>query len=132
MDKIVSLQKRIENKKQKDQLRQYRRKIQSIQKVTQCSSCHFRCAMCGLYLKPTDSTHHTHSSLPRNTFCENCKGEFEEFIAISKGEKQSELFWQNEEWMNMWSTWVNHRKAINRFIDSSEFKLLLEELGTQS
>lgn len=132
MDKIVSLQKRIENKKQKDQLRQYRRKVQSIQKVAQCSSCHLRCAMCGLYLKPTDSNHHTHSSLPRNTFCENCKEEFEAFIAISKGEKQPEFFWQNKEWMNMWSTWVIHRKAINRFTDTPEFKLILEEIGAQS
>jgi len=87
--------------------------------------------MCGLYLKPGDSTNHSHSTQSEYTFCENCKGEFEEFLAISRGEKQPHLFWHNEEWMNMWSTWLNHRKAINRFIDSPEFKLLLEEIGTQ-
>ena len=132
MEKIVSLQKRIENKKQEDLRKQYRGKIQAIQKVAQCSSCHLRCSMCGLYLKPVDSTDHSHTTHSEYTFCENCKEDFEEFSAITRGEKQPQLFWHNEEWMNMWSTWLNYRKAIKRFIDSPEFKLLVEDLDAQS
>lgn len=122
MDKIVNIRDRIESQRQKKQIEQNRQKIDAIQKVIQCSLCHFRCAMCGLHIKATDFPPH---SSPGYAFCEQCRGEYEAFLAISKGE-HSDVFWHNKEWVNMWSAWIKYRQAMTSFINSPEFKLLCE------
>jgi len=131
MEKIVNIQGRIESKKQKEQLRLKRGKIEAIQKVIQCSSCQLRCAMCGLHIKVTES-HHDSDSPFEHSFCDSCRGEFEDFLSVSKGEKHSDVFWHNDAWVHMWKAWVNYRKAITGFINSPEFKLLVEELNKQA
>jgi len=122
MDKIVSIRDRIESKKQKNQIAQNRQKIEAIQKVIQCSFCHFRCAMCGHHIKVTDSLP---DSSPGYAFCEQCRGEYEDFLSISRGE-HSDVFWHNKEWVNMWSSWIKYRQGMTGFINSREFKLLYE------
>ena len=126
MDKVVNLHERIESKKQEKQLEQNRGKIDTIRRVVQCSSCHFRCAMCGRNIEEPDQSYSSASaSGPANAFCESCRGEFEDFMSISDGQ-HSEVFWHNEEWLNMWSAWLNYRQAMAHFVKSSEFQLLLK------
>ncbi|MFH1351575.1 MAG: hypothetical protein ABII26_11680 [Pseudomonadota bacterium] len=124
MDKIVNIQERLERNKHKRLLERDRGKIEAIQKVIQCSSCHFRCAMCGLYIKESESSSHT-NHIQGYAFCESCGGEFEDFLTVSRGE-HPDLLWHNKEWVKMWSAWLNYRKAIDDFINSAEFKRLLE------
>ena len=131
MDKIVNIEKRIESRKQKKKLKEHRGKIVAIQKIVQCSSCHLRCAMCGVYLKEVDSPSDSVPTL-EHTFCNGCRGEFEDYCSVFKDKKPSDIFWHNKEWENMWSAWLHYRKAITGFMNSPEFKLLLEELKTQS
>lgn len=128
MEKIISLEERIENKKQKEKLEHYRGRIETVQKILQCSSCNLKCAMCGIQIEGSHSGCHAsgHQGLP---FCECCKEEFEEFLAIKKGQKEPDLFWHNKEWKEMWSAWLEYRKAMSAFLRSAEFKLLLEELN---
>lgn len=130
MKKVVNIEGRIESRKQKKQLKLYRVKVDAIQKVIQCSSCHFKCAMCGLHEGETDSPYDSISSLGY-TFCESCRGEFEDFLSISRGEKSPDLFWHNKEWINMWSAWLKYQQTIKGFMNSPEFNLLLKELDTQ-
>ena len=130
VDKIINIRERIENKRHERQLERYRMKMETIQTVAQCSSCHFRCAMCGIHLKRSDSLTNSTSPSFGFIFCEGCGEEFEDFSSISRGEKRSDVFWHNKEWMNMWSAWVNYHKAITGFIGSPEFKLLRDELVT--
>lgn len=132
MNNVVNIQKRIESRKQKEQLEQYRGKTWAIQKVIQCSSCHFKCAMCGLHFDMKDSSNKPAQSLLGFTFCESCREEYKDFLSISRGENQPDVFWHNKEWLHMWSAWLNYRQAITNFTDSDEFKLLLEELNKQS
>lgn len=126
MKKIISFEERIEHKRQKERLEQYRGKIETIQKVLHCSSCHLKCAMCGSQIDGSVSHVPGHLGLQ---FCQCCKEEFEEFLAIRKGQKESDLFWHNKEWREMWSSWLEYRKAMSAFLRSAEFKLLLEELN---
>ena len=79
-----------------------------------------------------DRSHDTDSSGQEYTFCDNCREEFEDFISSSKGKKHHRVFWHNKEWKEMWSAWLNYKQAIADFINSREFKLLLEELDNQS
>lgn len=130
MKKIISLEERIEDKRQKERLEQYRGKIETIQKVLQCSSCHLKCAMCGTQIEGPGSGCHGAGNSGLQ-FCESCREEFQEFLAIKKGQKEPTLFWHNKEWKEMWSAWLDYRKAMNAFLRSAEFKLLLEELNEQ-
>ena len=129
MDKIVDLEKRKEERKKREQLEQYRAKVAAVQKVMQCSSCHMRCAMCGFHVGGKDN------AVERSTshglvLCADCNKEFQDFLAVTRKKKKSEVFWHNREWVDMWSAWVGYRKAVLAFMKSKEFKFLLEELDT--
>jgi transcription elongation factor Elf1 len=132
MKKIVDMKQRIERKRQKERLEGYRGRVEAVQKIVQCSSCHFRCAMCGRQAEREDALDHSRSRTLGLTMCKDCGAEFEEFVAISRGEKNPELFWHNQEWLNIWSAWLNYRKAITAFIASPEFKVLLDEINRDS
>ena len=128
MTKIVDMQHQIQKKRQKELIEKYRDRMETVQKMIQCSSCYFRCAMCGM---PVERSRAVKSS-PGLTFCEGCRQEFEEYQDISRGEKQPELFWHNREWQNVWSSWLGYRRAISEFIKSRGFKLLIEEMDSDS
>lgn len=132
MKKIVDLEERIENKRQKESLKQYRGKIDTIQKIIQCSSCHLKCAMCGVQVEMNGSPQKSHPAHLGLRFCDSCREELDEFLSIARGGKQPTVFWHNKEWKDMWSTWLDYRKAMAAFLQSSEFKLLMEELNRQS
>ena len=132
VDKIVSLSERLESKRHKKQIERYRGKTETIQKIIQCGSRQIRGSTCGLYLKkPETATEIPHTSMGL-MLCESCKSEFDDFLSVSRGQQQSEVFWHNKEWVKMWSAWINYRKAMTAFVDSPEFKLLMEELKTRS
>jgi len=126
MTKIVDMQHQIQKKRQKELIEKYRDRMETVQKMIQCSSCYFRCAMCGMPVERSSAV----KSSPGLTFCEGCRQEFEEYQDISRGEKQPELFWHNREWQNVWSSWLGCRRAISEFIKSTGFKLLIEEMDS--
>jgi hypothetical protein len=129
MDKVVNIEERLTSKRLKLQLEKYQGKIGAIQKLIQCSSCHLRCALCGQHLGKTDYSPSTPSVSFGFVFCDDCGEEFEEYLAVSRGEKTPEVSWHNEEWLKMWSAWLDYRRTMNRFVGSPEFKSLLDELG---
>ena len=126
MTKIVDMQHQIQKKRQKELIEKYRDRMETVQKMIQCSSCYFRCAMCGMPVERSSAV----KSSPGLTFCEGCRQEFEVYQDISRGEKQPELFWHNREWQNVWSSWLGCRRAISEFIKSTGFKLLIEEMDS--
>ena len=131
MEKVVDLEERIESRKSKERLEHFRGKMETVQKILQCSSCHLKCAMCSTLLEGRDTSTASHPAHLGLRFCGSCREEFEEFLAITESEAQPTLFWHNEEWKAMWSAWLNYRRTIAAFLRSSEFKLLLEELENQ-
>ena len=54
MEKVLNITARLEKKRQKEQVEAYRDKFEAMQRVLQCSACHFRCAMCGRHRKGAD------------------------------------------------------------------------------
>ena len=128
MTKIVDMQPQIRKKRQKERLEKYKGRVETVQKMIQCSSCQFRCSMCGMQVEKSGAVR----SIPGLSFCEGCRQEFEEYQDISKGKKQPEVSWHNAEWLNVWSSWLNYRRAISAFMNSREFKLLMEEMDGNS
>jgi len=129
MTKIVDIHDQLQKKKKKENLEKYRGRLYSIQKVIQCSSCRFRCAMCGAQVTSGESAAPTPFGL---SFCGDCRAEFEEFVSVTKGRKPPEVFWHNQEWIEVWTAWLDFRKAISAFVASKEYNLLLEELESDS
>jgi hypothetical protein len=126
MTKIVDMQNQIEKKRQKELLEKFHGRVETIQKMIQCSACHFRCAMCGIQIE-SESVGKSPAGL---SLCEGCRLEFEEYQDLSKGRKKPEVFWHNAEWLNVWASWLSYRRAISAFMNSREFKLLVEEMNS--
>ena len=128
MTKVVDMQPQIQKKRQKELLDKYRGRVETVQKMIQCSSCHFRCSMCGMQVERDGALKPSRGL----SFCEGCRLEFEEYQDISRGKKKPEVFWHNAEWLNVWSSWLSYRRAISAFMNSREFKLLIEEMDSDS
>jgi Pyruvate/2-oxoacid:ferredoxin oxidoreductase delta subunit len=131
MEKIINIRKRLESQKHELQVKKYRKKIDTLKRITQCSVCHYKCAMCGQYLDETDFYDKSETFDYEYSFCEGCGEEFEDFLKVTGKEQGPGVFWHNKEWKRMWSTWLSHRKAIADFLDSHEFDTLLKELDSQ-
>jgi hypothetical protein len=129
MTKIVDIHAQLERKKKREHLEKYRGRMDSIQKVIQCSSCRFRCAMCGTQLPSAEPPERRPLGL---SFCSDCTAEFEEFVSVAKGKKPPEVFWHNQEWVEVWRAWLDYRKAVSAFVASKEYHLLVEELDSDS
>jgi len=121
MDKVLSIAGRLEDKKRKQQLASERQKVETIQRIVQCASCHFKCAMCGYHLTGKKGPHLSAGSSRGFILCESCEAEFEDFLETAKGAGGSGIFWHNKEWRHLWSAWVDYRKAIEAFKRSPEF-----------
>ena len=125
MEKVLSITARIEDKKRRKQIESNRDKFDAVQRILQCGSCRFKCAMCGRHAeKPTSSnsqkTPHSEFSL-----CESCGAEFDDYMKISeKMGTPHDIFWHNREWVEMWSSWVGYQRSLNKFRESFNFKQL--------
>ena len=128
MNKVLNITNRLEDKKRKIQAENHRDKMETLQRIVQCSSCHFKCAMCGYHLNTEDESPAAPSSPPGSYLCESCRAEFKEFLEIKRGKKEADIFWHNKEWMQLWSAWFHFQQAIKDFKDSIEFEQLIEEL----
>ena len=127
MNKVLNITGRLEDKKRKQQVEHYRHKIETIQRIVQCSSCHFKCAMCGHHLNTTDSSCPPALTAQDLNLCENCRAEFEDFLEMSREQKASDIFWHNEEWLKLWSAWTDFHRAIRKFRNSAEFKKMITD-----
>ena len=62
------------------------------------------------------------------SFCDSCSEEYIEYIDTLKGKKDEALYWHNDAWMKVWSTWIEHQGAVDSYLKSKEFEQLLNEL----
>jgi hypothetical protein len=127
MTKVLNITDRLKNKKQLRQADIYQRRLEALQKVVYCSSCHLRCAMCGSYLEESRSADSGVSKAVDFTLCESCRIEFKDFLKLSRGRGKSDIVWHNKEWVRLWTTWLDFQHAINGFRDSDEFKEIPRE-----
>lgn len=127
MDKVLSITDRLKDKKLKEHNESYRQKAATVQRIVQCSSCQLSCAMCGSHLDVPDLSCPQVSSYPNLNLCDYCRAEYNDFLEMSNGNKRSDIFWHNKEWMRLWSAWVDYHKAIKMFRNSKEFKQLINE-----
>jgi len=131
MDKIVDIQKRLESRKQKSCIKAYQKRMDALKRITQCSLCYMKCAICGLHLDASEYGPDPEMSGREFTLCRNCGEELEDFLALSDKDEKNQAFWHNSEWEDMWSAWLKYQQAITRFVNSKEYKQLQEEFDTE-
>ncbi len=127
MEKVLSITARLEDKRRKQQVEAYRDKFEAVQRVLQCSACHFKCAMCGRHKTEAESSSPPPTASIESTLCESCRSEFEAFQKISKeGRSGPDIFWHNDEWIELWARWLDYQRSISKFRNSFDFKQLTD------
>jgi hypothetical protein len=127
MNNVLNITERLKGKRQKEQAKAYRRQVETIHRIVQCTSCHFRCAMCGQHHAHDESECPTDIHSSEITLCADCRTEYESYLKMKPEKQRGEFFWHNKEWVRMWSTWLEFQQAVKQFRGSPEYKNLLEE-----
>lgn len=130
MANIIELDKKLKHTKEKKAEIIRKRKILAVQKIFQCMHCAFKCEKCGTQIQPDEHRQQKPISDLRvpYRFCESCSEEYIDFIERLKGRGDSEYYWHNEIWLEMWRKWIDYQGAIDTYLKSKEFKQLLAEL----
>jgi len=129
MADIISLDKRqqLTEKKKTELIR--KRKILAVQKIFQCTQCPFKCKKCGTNV---GERHHNDEENQEDKIpyilCESCYEEYMDYIDRLNGEGDSECYWHNKEWSELWKRWMEYQDAIDRYMKSESFMKLLQEL----
>jgi len=130
MSKVFSITDKLNDKRRKEHVEFYRMRLQTVRRIVQCSSCQFKCAMCGYHLRESDSSPKATPPFPELNLCESCRAELDAFLEISSGKKESHILWHNEEWLKLWSVWLQYQQALRAFKGSTEFQQLGHEEET--
>ena len=130
MTNIIELDKKLKHTKEKKAEIARKQKILAVQKVFQCMQCVFKCEKCGTQIQPEEQRQQRAISVLHTPyrFCESCAEEYTDYIERLKGGGDSENYWHNEIWIDLWRKWIDYQGVINRYLKSKEFRQLLEEL----
>ena len=105
-----------------------RDKIHAAYRIFLCSGCPSKCTKCGTQL---DMAGHDCAKDTTQMFrlCSACGEEYAEFQLRKQGKTTRQMYWHNEQWMELWDAWLNYRQAMNEYRKSKEFLQVLEELN---
>jgi len=54
--------------------------------------------------------------------------EYNDYLNQLDGNSNPDHPWQNSEWVDTWKRWIDYQKAINRYLRSRDFLLMVQEL----
>lgn len=131
MADIISICDRRDRTQQEKEALHNRRKQRAVEHLFRRSCCAVECEKCGLPVADACSgeccDNQSGHRIPYK-FCADCREEFIDYIAHLKGQGDPDCYWRNEAWLEVWSTWINHRAALDRHARSKEFARLLREV----
>lgn len=127
MEKVLNLEERLLEKKQKEQGRLFRRRLDTVRRIVQCSCCELRCAMCGHPVETSEGTCTLNALFADFPLCGGCRTELDDFLKRQQTIEGPELFWHNQQWMDMWEAWIRFREALGRFRGSKEIRLMMRD-----
>lgn len=131
MADIISICDRRDRTKQEKDALLDRRKQRAVDHLFRRSCCAGACEKCGLPLSggcSGDGCGKARDHRIPYQFCDDCREEFIDYIERLKGRGDPDCYWRNEAWLEVWSTWINHRAALDRHARSKEFARLLQEV----
>jgi hypothetical protein len=130
MGDIISLNDKLGLSDKKKQSILKRRKYLAFQKMFQCSRCAVKCDKCGVLITEVHQRRLRSDLAPKlpYRFCEGCMEEYLDFIARLQGTGNPDFYWHNAAWMEGWNLWIDYQGAIDRYVNSVEFKRLVQEI----
>ncbi len=107
-----------------------KRKVLAVRKIFQCARCAFKCDKCGTQISGAQLNRASQEPSPSvpYRFCESCVEEYHDYIARQNGSGDDEFYWHNDAWIDEWRLWIDHQKAVDRYLKSTEFNRLLDEI----
>ena len=126
MSKVIEIKDHIESEKQQKKHEERKNLIEPLLSFLQCSSCRRKCSHCG-----STADVSTNYSFPPDSifsFCASCEAGYMEYQRLKAGDERKRAPWHNQEWIEMWDSWVDYQKALRRFRNSKEVKDFLRNL----
>jgi Pyruvate/2-oxoacid:ferredoxin oxidoreductase delta subunit len=121
---IIELEKRRQQQQSEKTNGLNEEKFEVLKKVLQCARCQLKCSRCGTQIEETEDRQHSPLPYP---LCSGCGDEYKVYLELTKGESATGRYWHNQEWMEIWRTWLQHQKALDHYRSSKEFIKLLHE-----
>jgi hypothetical protein len=99
-------------------------KLEVLKKVLQCARCQLKCSRCGTQIEQPEDRQHSPLPYP---LCSGCVDEYKVYLELTEGASGGKSYWHNQEWIEIWRTWLQHQKALDHYRNSKEFIKLLHE-----
>lgn len=126
MANIIEFGRKVQSLKSMKDTSLRQKKLESLKKIFQCTRCMMKCAKCGAHIE-RDKEDSRRFATPY-PFCRNCQEEYQEYRERSDGTQGNpNYYWHNDDWMEVWKTWIEHQKSLDRYKSSKEFMQLVEE-----
>ncbi len=127
MADIIEFGKKADGLKSERETSVRQRKIEALRKIFQCTRCVLKCSKCGAQIEER-AGESTRFASPY-TFCASCQNEYAEYRERAGGAPSDpSCYWHNAVWMQVWETWIEHQKSLDRYRQSKEFLQLLDEV----
>ena len=124
MAEIIELEKRRQQQQEQKEDALQGEKIEVLKKILQCARCQLKCSRCGTQTEETGGEKHSKLPYP---LCSGCGEEYGVYVKLRQGELSTGRYWHNQEWMELWQSWLKHQQALDQYRNSKEFIKLLHE-----
>ena len=130
MADIIPIDERIADAREKKSTRDRKLKIRAVQKIFQCTRCAFKCEKCGTQIDPHTATETSEPEHLQKSFrlCTDCREEYHDYVNWQEDRTDSETYWRNDAWRELWRSWIAYQHSLERYMESKEFLQLLHEL----
>ena len=125
MSKVIDLEDRLKLEQRKKAKVDKAKKLDIVRKTVQCTRCLARCAKCNVQFD-TQEMYQRFKGPYR--FCPICQEEYEEFVRLRGTGEKSPHYWHNNEWFQVWQTWLDYQQAMKNYGESKEFLELVQEV----
>ncbi len=127
MGTIISLDEKLKISQGKKDASIKKKKLLAVRNNYRCTHCLSKCEKCGVQIIAENRPVLPSYRLPY-VFCDSCAEDYIDYIERLKGKKNQVMYWQNDAWMKVWATWIEHRGAMDNYLKSKEFERLLAEM----
>ena len=126
MSKVIEIKKHIALEQQKKKEAEQMNLLKPLLHFLQCSTCIMKCCRCGSTVDTSID-----DSFPPNTasfpFCSDCKAEYMEYQRSKLNNKNADIPWHNQDWKEMWGSWITYQKTLRKFLHSQEVRDLIKD-----
>jgi hypothetical protein len=131
MADIIPLEERLKKHRAGQISKEQKRKLDTFRMTMQCTACQLKCAKCGSQLERLEPR--TLSEALPIRLCSSCWEEYNLFEKLNAGQTPVEgrEYYHNAAWVEIWRSWLEFQKNLQRYRASREFLKLLNELSKE-